>query len=60
MDRIFKVILCTDDNARTYNYQMQQQRGQFVNLMFVWSCVLNMKWRVRPTRCNNYDLLIIH
>jgi len=21
-------------------------------LMFVWSCILNMKWRVRPTRCN--------
>jgi len=26
-----------------------------VNLMFVWPCVLNMKWFVRPTWCNNYD-----
>ena len=23
-----------------------------VNLMFVWLCILSMKWRVRPTRCN--------
>ena len=22
------------------------------NLMFVWPCILNMKWLVRPTRCN--------
>ena len=28
------------------------------NLMFVWPCILNMKWFVRPTWCNNYDLLI--
>jgi len=27
-------------------------------LMFVWPCILNMKWFVRPTWCNNYDLLI--
>jgi len=26
--------------------------------MFVWPCILNMKWFVRPTWCNNYDLLI--
>jgi len=26
--------------------------------VFVWPCIVNMKWRVRPTRCNNYDLLI--
>jgi hypothetical protein len=30
------------------------------NLMFVWLCILNMKWCARPTRCNNYDLLIFH
>jgi len=23
-----------------------------VNLMFMWPCILNIKWRVRPTRCN--------
>jgi len=30
------------------------------NLMFMWPCILNMKWFVRPTWCNNYDLLINH
>ena len=28
--------------------------------MFVWQCILNMKWRVRPIRCKNCNLLIIH
>ena len=28
------------------------------SLMFVWPCILNMKWFVRPTWFNNYDLLI--
>ena len=31
-----------------------------LNLMFVWPCVIDIQWRGRPTRCNNYDLLIIH
>jgi len=29
-----------------------------VNLMFVWPGILHMKWFVRPTWCNNHDLLI--
>ena len=31
---------------------------KFLTLMFVWPYILNMKWFVRPTWCNNYDLLI--
>jgi len=44
------VAICSDIKTKHIN----------TNLMFVWPCILNMKWRVRPTRCNNYDLLIIH
>jgi len=28
------------------------------SLMFVWPCILNMKWFLSPTWCNNYELLI--
>jgi len=33
---------------------------RYVNLMLVWPCLLSMKWRVWPTKRNNYDLLIIY
>jgi len=44
--------MCADHE---YTHSMKK-----TNFMFVWPCILNMKWFVRPTWCNNYDLLINH
>ena len=32
-------------------------RKLYWSLTFVWPCILNMKWRVRPTRCNKLWLI---
>ena len=43
----------------TMNYEHGHgSNSNFSFLMFVWPCILNMKWFVRPTWCNNHDLLI--
>ena len=56
----YKVTACAflSVNTMKTGYIQRYRKSSQQFLMFVWPCILNMKWFVRPTWCNNYDLLI--